>query len=574
MLTQRPTPAFLSQEAARRLPRFALFLLLGAFILSGLWSQDLWTLRDAETFGISRSMLSGGLSAWLLPEVSGMPVSAGPVSGWIAAVFTALFSGLAGEVGAYRLASLFWFALTTASLWYGAYRLARRNEAQPVAFAFGGQAEPRNYGRAVADCAVLLFVATFGIVARQHEPIAGTALLSFAALNFFGIAMTLKRPVAGAFLSGLACGFAAITSAVTAGLWLLCATIIVHAFARTFPGSRDRRILSALAGTALPVVLWAGAAFLLYPEAAAVWFEKWATHQAEFFDLASSHTVLWLLRTSVWFLCPAWPLALWALYSWRRQLDRSQILIPAALVLTAAGAGLFTEEGAAELLLLISVPGLMTLAAFGLITLRQSRENLLDWFAISVFSVTLIALWLYWLASMLGFPPKMAHSIAMLSPGFEPTFGWGALTGFAACVIWVVFVAWRLTHRPIVVWRGPWLSAAGMTATAITFLGLWHPAIDIARSYKAPALETASEAKRLTGEAPLIEGNLLSPGIRTVFTLHGGIHFAPAGEGAKLRLVRYRGSDVPQEALRRPSRAHIPMKPSHSSPDATANSRF
>ena len=284
MLTQRPTPAFLSQEAARRLPRFALFLLLGAFILSGLWSQDLWTLRDAETFGISRSMLSGGLSAWLLPEVSGMPVSAGPVSGWIAAVFTALFSGLAGEVGAYRL--------------------ARRNEAQPVAFAFGGQAEPRNYGRAVADCAVLLFVATFGIVARQHEPIAGTALLSFAALNFFGIAMTLKRPVAGAFLSGLACGFAAITSAVTAGLWLLCATIIVHAFARTFPGSRDRRILSALAGTALPVVLWAGAAFLLYPEAAAVWFEKWATHQAEFFDLASSHTVLWLLRTSVWFLCP------------------------------------------------------------------------------------------------------------------------------------------------------------------------------------------------------------------------------------------------------------------------------
>ena len=172
--------------------------------------------------------------------------------------------------------------------------------------------------------------------------------------------------------------------------------------------------------------------------------------------------------------------------------------------------------------------------------------------------MTLIALWLYWLASMLGFPPKMAHSIAMLSPGFEPTFGWGALTGFAACVIWGVFVAWRLTHRPIVVWRGPWLSAAGMTATAITFLGLWHPAIDIARSYKAPALETASEAKRLTGEAsPLIEGNLLSPGIRTVFTLHGGIHFAPAGEGAKLRLVRYRGSDVPQEALTPPiSRPH------------------
>lgn len=550
MLTQRPTPAFLSQEAARRLPRFALFLLLGAFILSGLWSQDLWTLRDAEGFGVAQSMRSEGFSAWLLPQACGVPVPEGPASGWAAAVFMALFSGLAGDVGAYRLASFFWFGLTTAALWYGAYRLARRNEAQPVAFAFGGQAEPRNYGRAVADSAVLLFVATFGIVARQHEPIPGTALLSFAALNFFGIAMTLKRPTAGAFLSGAAAGLAAMTAYVTAGLWLLCATIIVHAFARTFPGSRDRRIIYALLGTAFPIVVWTGAALLLYPDRAPSWFALWAANQAEAFDLASSHTVLWLARTSVWFLCPAWPLAIWALYSWRRQLDRSQILIPAALVLTSVGAGLFTEKDAAETLLLISVPGLMALSAFGLITLRQSRENLLDWFAISVFSVTLIALWLYWLAAMLGFPPKMARSIEMLSPGFDPAFGWGAGAGLAACVLWVVFVAWRLTHRPVVVWRGPWLAAAGMTATAITFLGLWHPAIDIARSYRAPALEAAAEAKRLTGEdSPLIEGDALSPGIRTVFAYHGGLRFATAGEGASLRLVRYRGEHAPAEAL-------------------------
>ncbi|MFR4553881.1 MAG: hypothetical protein ACLT49_11845 [Sutterella wadsworthensis] len=39
MLTQRPTPAFMSQEAARRLPRFALALLLAVFILSSFWAD-------------------------------------------------------------------------------------------------------------------------------------------------------------------------------------------------------------------------------------------------------------------------------------------------------------------------------------------------------------------------------------------------------------------------------------------------------------------------------------------------------------------------------------------------------
>lgn len=54
MLTQRPTPAFMSQEAARRLPRFALALLLAVFILSSFWADGLWTLRDAAGFGVAQ----------------------------------------------------------------------------------------------------------------------------------------------------------------------------------------------------------------------------------------------------------------------------------------------------------------------------------------------------------------------------------------------------------------------------------------------------------------------------------------------------------------------------------------
>ena len=53
----------MSQEAARRLPRFALALLLAVFILSSFWADGLWTLRDAAGFGVAQSMTNGGLEA-------------------------------------------------------------------------------------------------------------------------------------------------------------------------------------------------------------------------------------------------------------------------------------------------------------------------------------------------------------------------------------------------------------------------------------------------------------------------------------------------------------------------------
>ncbi|MDO5532796.1 glycosyltransferase family 39 protein [Sutterella sp.] len=551
MLTQRPTPAFLSQEAARRLPRYALLLLLAAFILSGLASQDLWTLRDAETFGIALEMVRGGAAEWLMPQIAGEWVtSTGPLPAWIAAVFMKCFSGLAGDVGAYRLTSLLWFAISTAAIWYGSWRLARRQEAQPVVFAFGGEAAPKHYGRAVADCAVLFFVATFGILARQHEPVPGTVLLSLAAVNLFGLAMTLRRPCAGAFVTGVTAGLTALTTSVLPGLVMLGAAVTIHAFARTFPSSRDRRILCVLAGAVLPAALWAGLIALAAPEAGLAWLREWAVGQAQLLNLADVPAILWMSRTTLWFLLPAWPLALWALYSWRRQLDRTHILVPATLVIASAVGGLFTTQTGAEPVLLVCVPGLSLLAAFGLTTLRRDRENLLDWFAISIFSVTLIALWLYWIAAGLDFPPKMARSIEMLSPTFDPEFGFGPFMAIVSGLLWIVFVAWRLTHRPVVIWRGPWLAAAGMTATAVTFLGLWHPAVDLTRSYAPIAREAALEARDLTGNPdPLVNGDGLPGGVRALFAYYGPVHFTSGSETSSLKLVRVNRSFIPAEAV-------------------------
>jgi hypothetical protein len=69
--------------------------------------------------------------------------------------------------------------LTMLATWYGTYYLARNPKAQPVAFAFGGEASPTDYARAMADGGLLAFIACLGLAQLSHEttPALGTTLL-------------------------------------------------------------------------------------------------------------------------------------------------------------------------------------------------------------------------------------------------------------------------------------------------------------------------------------------------------------------------------------------------------------
>lgn len=549
----------MSEEAARKLPRYALLALLCVFIFCGLTAQDLWTVRDAESFGIALGARSGSWAEALLPGIAGRAlVDHGPLAGWVSAVFMGLFSGHFGDVFAYRLSSLFWFALTTATLWYGTWHLARRPEAQPIAFAFGGEASPRDYGRVVADSAVLLFVATFGIVTRQYEAGPDTALLSLAALNFYGLTRSLSRPFAGSFLAGLASGLAALASTLFAGVWLLAATVIVQIVVRAVGGNRELRVALALSGAALPIALWTGAALLVAPDAASTWLSAWAARQAAFFGIVEASTLVWFLKNFVWYLCPVWPLALWGLYSWRRQLDLTHLLLPLASIGTGLFAALLSSGQTADQVFLAFIPATAVFAAFGLITVKRSRENVLDWFALSVFSLGVLTLWAYWIAWNIGFPPKMARSVSMLAPGIAPEFTFGTVVAMAASLVWFGFVVWRLSHRPKVAWRGPWLAALGMTAAAACSLGLFHTAVDRNRSYADVARETAAELARRGAPEACVAAPTVPPGIQALFAYYGGVRFAPSAEAScRFELVRTSRDEAPEGTIAGPfSRPH------------------
>mgnify|MGYP007028735248 FL=1 len=91
-----------------------------------------------------------------------------------------------------------------------------------------------------------------------------------------------------------------------------------------------------------------------------------------------------------------WPIALWALYSWRRQLDRTQILLPSLFLAAIVFAGFFIRYDAAGNLLLISIAPTCVLAAFGLASLRRSRE-------------------IFGLVCAFGLYRRIAHGLALLA---------------------------------------------------------------------------------------------------------------------------------------------------------------
>src|SRR3546814_3152348 len=76
---------------------------------------------------------------------------------------------------------------------------------------FGGEPTVRDYGRMIADAALLLIVATVGILWRTHETSEVPALIAFQALAFYAAARMLDRPFSGAITLGLALAAAFLT---------------------------------------------------------------------------------------------------------------------------------------------------------------------------------------------------------------------------------------------------------------------------------------------------------------------------------------------------------------------------
>jgi 4-amino-4-deoxy-L-arabinose transferase-like glycosyltransferase len=524
----RPSPARVTEAAAAKLPRWMLFGLLVAYIVPGLFGRDPWSLEDSAAFGVMWTMAQGGTADWLLPAVAGQPMpEEGPLPFWVGAASIRLFGGLLGAVDAARLAAVLWFALATASLWYATYRLARRSEAQPVALAFGGEASPRDYGRMLADISVLLTLATFGIVVRLHETVAETALFAWVSALLLALAVALDHEWKGSLAAGAVLAAAALTRGwLTAGLLAAASA----AFLCCFGCSRALRVLAMLALAAVLFALWPLAARWSAP-GAAEFFADLSRWNAEQVRAPSGENVGWLLRNAGWYTWPLWPFALWTLYSWRSFLRRPHVLLP-LLVAGAGLANLLASSSPSDRELIGAVPALVILAAFSVSTLRRAADNAIDWFSIALFALTLLGAWVYFIAWNTGYPPKMAASFARIVPGMEPTIdATAAVVALLATVAWAALALWRARVRPPMLWRGPALAAAGLTAMWVIVATLYGEAIDNNRSLRPTALALREQVRRVAGADGCAQAYQLPAGMRAMLAYHGGIRFADAAEG-------------------------------------------
>ncbi|HZA95329.1 MAG TPA: hypothetical protein VE421_04255, partial [Burkholderiaceae bacterium] len=415
-----------------------------------------------------------------------------------------------------------WFVVATTSLWYATYRLASRPEAQPVAFAFGGEASPRDYGRMLADIAVLLMLATIGIVLRMHETVAETALFALVSSLLLALAVSLEDPWKGTVGAGIALGAIALTRGMLPAAAMTFAALI---FVLSFGRYRLLRAIVVIVIAAALFSAWPFAAEKATPQAVLYFDAWWAWNARELYgpNLAS---LMWFVRNVGWYTWPLWPFALWTLYSWRSFWRRPHVLLP--LLITASSVmALMIVADASDRELIAAVPGLVVLGAFSVSTLRRAADNAIDWFSLVLFTLALLAIWMYFGAWNAGVPPKMAASVARLVPGLDASVPLVATAiAIAATVSWLLLALWRVRRRPKMLWRGPFFAAGGLAAVWVIVVSIYGAPIEYTRSYASTAAVLAAQVRRVGGDG-CVQGHHLPVGIRAMLAYHGGVNFGP-----------------------------------------------
>jgi 4-amino-4-deoxy-L-arabinose transferase-like glycosyltransferase len=542
--TLHRSPAHISAQAAAGLPRWALVCLSLAFIVPGLFGHNLWP-QDAAGFGRMWSMAQGTAIDWLLPNVAGTPTpQVGPLPSWVGAVMILLFGKYIGDTQAAAASNLLWYPLIVAALWTAVYRLARRDEAQPVAAAFGGEASRHDYARLLADISVLLTIGTLGVIWRLHQTRADSASVACVAVAMLATSLIEWHLEFAALLAGCAVGSFALTQGPVPAAGLLLGCLCAFWRARADANVSAVRLMAAC-GLLLFVTIalaasWPLAAFHWFPTEAEQFFSSWSLSIP--FGWPSAEDAAWLVRDGSWFFWPLWPLAFWAVYAWRSSLRDAHIQRPLLLLIGLALA-MFFSAPLDELAAVGILPPLVALAAYGATTLRRALDNVIDWLAIALFSLALFMLWAYFIAMELGVPKAMAASIARLTPGYTDHVHVVALVLAAvATVAWLQLIAWRIVRRPPVLWRGPLLAAFGVTVVWIAANLLYLPAVDYVFSYHKFAVELGAQLRARGLGKGCVQAHRIPLPERAIIAYYGKIRFDREGASESCALALHRDS--------------------------------
>jgi hypothetical protein len=509
-------PAIVAQSAVRRLPRWILWTLCLAYVLPGFMGRTPWKADDMEAFGFMLNLAQSWGSesvAWLKPTLLGQTDNAAALLPyWLGAWAIQMApKGMPMDTAAH-LPFIAFLGLTLAATWYAVYALARTPAAQPVTFAFGGEAKPADYARAIADGGLLALLACLGLARLSHEATPALAQLSFSALLFFALASLARKRMAALLCAAIAIFGLALSGAPALAMILGAGGAIVMALDTGQPQSlRVRKVDVAW----VLIICLATAAIT---SALGLW--RWRIASSHLFEIKA------MTRLLLWFTWPAWPLALWTLWRWRYQLKSVSANPHLSLPLWFLSVAIATTwlSGLSDRALLISLPALATLAAFALPTLKRSVSAFIDWFTLLFFSVGALIIWTVWLSMQTGFPAQPAINVARLAPGFVLEFSMTAfIIASLATLAWASLVKWRAGRHRSALWKSMVLPASGAILCWLLVMTLWLPLLDFGRSY-APLV---NKVRSMMGATDCVHYFGLTKAQGAAFQFHGQLKLIP-----------------------------------------------
>lgn len=522
-------PVRLPASAAHTLPRWGLYALCLLYILPGLIGRDPWKSDDAVSFGVMWTMAQGGLQDWLWPHVVGLQVIGdGPLAYWMGAICIKLFGWLLGDPMAARLSAMLFFLIGASSVWRCTYVLGRRPEVQPLQLAFGGQPDERDFGRMLADGAVLIYLGCLGLLLHSHETSPAALQVSLIAFVLYAsVKLFDSGLLSSAATLGLALGLLILASGWLLPLIFLLAVILLAML-------QNRKLLAQILLVTLPLMLLIASVLIvgryLSPPANGTSATAWMADDYRGLNWPTWQNIKYFLVNGIWFAWPAWPFAGWAVYAWRKQYKGLHIAIPLVFIGVLLVL-ILLDKHPKDGTLLPLLPPLAILAAFGLPTMKRGAINAIDWFAVMTLSTCASFIWLGWIAKQTGWPAQIAKNAFKLAPGFKPEFNaFAFIAALLASVFWLALVHWRIARRPAVLWRAVVLSSGGVILCWLLLMTLWLPWINYGKSYAGVAEQIAQ--KLPTESMEYCVNTNVGAAQRASFAYFGKVKFAHFGEAS------------------------------------------
>ncbi len=495
----QPSPAIVSQDGVRRLPRWGLLLFCVIYALAGFFWRDPWRRDDITSFGYMLE-LARGHSHWFSPGLLGESAHINALLPyWLGAWAIQCAPAWIAPAQAVRLAFVLLLFVTMLATWYAVYYLARSRRAQPVSFAFGGEAQPADYARAIADGGILALLACLGLAQPAHETTPALVQLCCAALLLLGLAALPYRARLAAAAGSVGILGLALSGAPAVAMLMGTLGLLVHGMGHAtdwvISHSEYEQTAQELQG--LRRRRWCGlagiVALLLLAAALATWLDLWRWR----INLPPLRWVPWRnwIRLHLWFCWPVWPFTLWTLWGWRHQWRQSlpsrHIALPLGVIVISTLGTLLTNRD--DTLLLLALPSYAALAAFALPTFKRSAAALVDWFSLILFSLLGCDIWLVWIAAVTGVPGRTAARVYRWLDGFTPRFKWGVfLLGLVATLAWGVLVRWRTSRLRPAIWKSMILPAGGVGMCWVLLASLWMSALNHTKSYVPVARQISS----------------------------------------------------------------------------------